>query len=1425
MRKDDVAIIGAAGVFPRAEDAEALHTSLRSGRECVGSPGADRVRSVEEDPGERYVSMGYLNRVDLFDHELFGLSPREAEQLDAHQRLLLQLTHQAIESAGYAPARLRGTAVSVTLAAIEASAAVPDADRDVESMLGTSAAALAARLSYAFDLRGPALVVDTACSSGLTALSLAVRQLRGREVPLAIVGGINVFSQLIRRSEWIPLRNLESPDGRCRPFDAGANGLAGGEGGGVVLLKPLPDAVADGDHVLAVLKGIAVNHNGFRAASMAAPSQLGQANVITEAWRDADVDPATIGYVECHGSGTPLGDVVEVEALHRAFADAGVTEREPDPPCAISSVKANIGHLGNAAGIAGLFTVLSALRHGTLYPAVNFTAPNPLIDFDGPVRVNTEARPWPGDAASPRRAGLSSWGMTGTNVHAVLEQAPVATTPDRATPAATTSDASRVELVTVSARTPAALDRYRARLADFAETTGQPLRAVAHVLNRGRDDHPHRLAVTAASTGELAGRLREAPVPDRVAADAPRLVLLFSGDAPLDDETWRRLRAAFPVPAECAELDAAASAPAGRLVARQYALYRVAESLGLTDVDLVGSGAGNFTVRVIRGRTTLAEAAAEAAAANPSAAPDPDRLKAVAAGFARDGALLVALGTGGVLARELHARAPQLTLLDLAGDGSRADVLGRLGRLYALGAPLDWERYYRDADVPRVEVPTYPFEPTRCRLPVRRRPSAAAGAAAASAPADLAAIEDRVAEVWSELLEQPDVGPDSDYFTLGGTSLLGVGMLRRLQQSFGVEVTFADLYAHHTVRSLAQRLHALAAQHAPTAPSAEPIEVIGRDGPLPLSPGQEALWYLDQINPGSPLYNVPSTTHLTGPVDETALQDALIDMAERHESLRTLFLVDDDGVPYAMPTAPEPLLSVVNVSRLPAEQRGRRVRALIRDSVSTPFDLTRHTPIRAMLITLAEEEHVLVLTYHHIVFDGGSQSLFARDLWELYRARSTGTAPRLPELPVQYADFAAWHRSALTGPRLARGLEFWRRELDGLSRPELPLDRPRPASQSYAGDVITFSVPAEDAERVREYSRRHGVTTFVTMLAALDSMLHLWTGHTDVVVGVATSGRVHPDVRDLVGYFNALPPFRTGVTADLTFDEVVRRCANTVAGVLDHEEVPLNKIIAAADAPRGLARHPLYDVTYTYQNVPPLESGLGDLQRSRYRDTEVGGTVPGTAKFDLTIAIEDAGAGAMGGELEYATSLFDRSTAEHLALWFPALIATVMAHPDRPLGRVARDDDATAAPAAPAAPAVSPPRSGEPPDPAEPPEPTTPAMAPAASHAREILIRLFRELIDVETVDADDDFFALGGDSVISIRMAAHARRHGVVINQRQVFELRTPAAIAAAATTPTATSEVAADAGRAVPSDFPLVSLSQSQIDRLENQFGGAAE
>ena len=859
MPSEDVAIIGAAVLLPEVDGIDALHEFLKRGCDAVGQPGVERLHHCGGSPGTSYVPMGYLDRIDQFDHGFFGISLREAEFMDPHQRLVVQLAHRAIENSGYAPGELRGSRTSVILGYSRSDYDTLFEDEDSQQLLGSIGASLAARISYLFDLVGPALVVDTACSGSLTAVAQAVQALRTGDAELALAGGISLRSVLLPLQGHIPMRGIESTDGRCRPFDEQATGAVPGEGGGVVVLRLLRDALAAGDTVQAVIKGVAVNHNGYRMASMSAPSQLAQTEVIRQAWRDAGVEAKSIGYIECHGSATPLGDVVEVDALRQAFLDAGVST----PHCAIGSVKGNFGHLDSAAGIAGLFKVMASVRHDTLYATAHFHTPNPQIDFSGPVAVNPDERPWPG---VPRLAGLSSLGLTGTNVHAVIAEAP----------APPPSPAERgCELVTASARSASALRRYRDRLAGFVERTEHGLRVIAHTMNRGRDDYPFRMAFLVDSKEELAAALRSAAVPDTPAAEAPPVVLLFSGDGEVDDADWVDV-VVGPQP----------EAPAARLVRRQLALYRLARSLGVADTHLVGSGAGNLTVRIARGSMSISDGLRAAADLSISGEVDQQRLPHAVDGFIRDGAILLEMGTGGVLSRMIRRLAPELACVELLSGGGRRGVLRQLSSLYRLGVELDWDRYYEGEAIPRIEALTYPFDPVRCWCRPAEMPLATAAPVPVderprSVPATSAEAERRVAEVWANVLGARDVGPGTDYFALGGTSIAGMSMLRTIEQEFGVNLTFADMYAYPTVEAFAGRVAELRSS-ASGSGTRRPIEPIPRGGALPVSFGQEQLWYLDLLNPGSPLYNIPHDLRLRGPLDHAALAGAVRDLVARH---------------------------------------------------------------------------------------------------------------------------------------------------------------------------------------------------------------------------------------------------------------------------------------------------------------------------------------------------------------------------------------------------------------------------------------------------------------------------------------------------------------------------------------------------------------
>ncbi|GGV25371.1 hypothetical protein GCM10010277_06300 [Streptomyces longisporoflavus] len=1274
LGRDAVAIIGVAMTLPEADDLDTLHQNLLDGRISVRAPGKDRIHYAGAPTDVEYVAMGYLNRIDLFDHRFFGLSRREAELMDPHQRLAVQLAHQAIENACYAPGDLKGSNTAVILSAPEPYYAGLYTEDDPQQILGSHPSAAAGRIAYLLDLAGPTLVVDTACSGSLTAIATAVDQLRSGQADLAISGGVSVFPVIAPEHERVPTPGLESLEGVCRPFDARADGTTGGEGGGLLLLKRLDDALADGDHIHGVLRGTAVNHNGFRATSMSAPSARGQARVVVEAWRQAGSGPPD--YIECHGSGTRLGDVIEAEGLRQAFAEEGL-----NGPCGISGVKGNIGHLNHAAGVAGLFKVLAGLRHSTRYPNPNFETPNPLIDFTGPVRVDTQATTWERTAGSTRRAGLSSFGLTGTNVHAVVEEPPAAD------PAPAPRE-TRAELVTLSAKSPHALEAYAQRVADFLDRTGQHLPDVAHALNRGRDDHPYRWAATARDTRELADMLRTPFSGEREPAAGAPVVLLFSGDADLGDETWAGLRAAFPRLAE--EQDAAGgngdASPGARLLDRQHTAYRLARSLGLTEARLVGNGIGNLVVRSVQDPATMAEAREKATGAPLTSQVNEEGLRRAVRSLADEGAVLVELAADGALSREITRIAPELPVVRLFADPTREGVLSALATLYSLGADLDWHRHYEGVEAHRIEVPTYPFDvdevPCWCRPPGAPLPPARANGALAADTADAAAgrpapragaSEPRLAEIWASVLKAEKVTADSNYFDLGGTSIAGIMVLRKAQELFGVRLTFADLHEYPTLRELAARIDLLRAK----GPENDDwtITPIDRPGRLPLSFNQEQLWYLDRLKPGTALYNIPINLRYVGPLDLDAFRGALRDVLARQEVLRTR-IPDEDGRPYVLADLPEPQLTFRDLTDMPdAERRAELTRAMTAEATE-PFDLARGPLFRTVVIKIGDEDHVVAHTWHHIAFDGWTPAVFYRELASCYAARRGLAAPALPELPVQYADFAAWQRQWLDSERMARGLEYWRAQLSGLDSPELPLDHPRPAVQSFAGDSVKFCLDDELARQLRAFSIRESTTTFVTMLAVIDAVLHLWAGHRDVVVGAATTGRFNPGTHDLIGYFNNLLPFRTRVDEGLSFRELLARCATTATGVLDHEEIPFAKIVADTDH-RDPSRHPVFTVCYTHQNTATAPFDLADLTAERVGEelSTVSGIAPGTSKFDLTFGLYDQDGGPMDGYLEYAVDLFEPETARRLVGLFQDVATAAMREPDRPLADLLKQED------------------------------------------------------------------------------------------------------------------------------------------------------
>src|SRR5262245_28338720 len=427
----DIAIVGMAGRFPGADDVGELWRNLREGVNSVRDLTDEELTAAGVEPEllarpNLVKVMAMPRRVDHFDATFFGFSHREAEVMDPQQRLLLECAWEALEDSGYVGETYPGpigvfaglSTSTYLLYQIMANPAVLATLDQLHIDLGNSGDYLTTRISHKLNLTGPSFLIQSACSTGLVAVHAACQSLLSEECDMALAGAASINVGHFRGYLYQE-GGIVSPDGRCRTFDARAQGSVVGSGLGLVVLKRLADAVADGDTIRAVIKGSAINNDGALKVGYTAPSVEGQARVITEALARSGVDAAEVSYVEAHGTGTPLGDPIEVEALTRAFNANGRRQF-----CALGSVKTNVGHLATAAGITGLIKTVLALEHGMIPPSLHFEQPNPEINFaDSPFYVNTELKPWPANGA-PRRAGVSAFGFGGTNAHVVLEEAP-----------------------------------------------------------------------------------------------------------------------------------------------------------------------------------------------------------------------------------------------------------------------------------------------------------------------------------------------------------------------------------------------------------------------------------------------------------------------------------------------------------------------------------------------------------------------------------------------------------------------------------------------------------------------------------------------------------------------------------------------------------------------------------------------------------------------------------------------------------------------------------------------------------------------------------------------------------------------------------------------------------------------------------------
>ena len=521
-------------------------------------------------------------------------------------------------------------------------------------------------------------------------------------------------------------------------------------------------------------------------------------------------------------------------------------------------------------------------------------------------------------------------------------------------------------------------------------------------------------------------------------------------------------------------------------------------------------------------------------------------------------------------------------------------------------------------------------------------------------------VEEWLTKIWSEKLGVERCGTSDNFFALGGHSLLATQLISRVREKFRVEVPLTPMFEQPTIANLA-----LWIERMRNGPTASPIKRAARSSALPLSLAQQRLWFIEQLDPGNIAYNLLGGVRLKGKLDVMALERAFTEIVKRHESLRTTFAMGEDGTALQIIKTPEQSgLLRVDLRHLSAEERDREAHARGQADARRPFDLTNGPLMRVSLLQFDEEEHVVILTMHHLVSDGWSVGVLFWEVAKLYEAFAAGKDSPLPELPVQYADYAIWQREYLQQGALDDQLGYWLNQLNGappLTR--LPADRQRLGVPGFHGANEPFAIPQILTESLREFSKAEGVTVFMTLLAAFKALLHRYSGQEDLIVGTDIANRNRIETESLIGFFVNLLALRTNLGGDPSFRELVKRVKVVTTGAYAHQDVPFEQVVSSLRPDRSVSKTPFVQVLFVMQNAPapPIDlPGLNLESLPLYTET---------AEFELIVTLEETGAG-ISGSFAYSSDLFERSTIVRIQKEFGRLLHGALANPDQPLSNL-----------------------------------------------------------------------------------------------------------------------------------------------------------
>ncbi|KER03974.1 condensation domain-containing protein [Photorhabdus temperata] len=1217
--KDMIAVVGVSFRLPLCSTWDELERLLAQGSDCVRPFSTKRASATGISLNGNEKEGGWLEDISGFDYRYFNLSRREAELIDPRQRLTLQLAIEAIGHAGYKPDDLSGKSVGVLVAAHGGLG--PDlyqllTDRDQANPLafiGSLHALAAGRISYLLNLHGPAQSIDTGCSSFLVALHEACKMLLTEECDVALTGGCELILGPLPQKIKGDNQGLgvESSTDRCRPFDAASDGAGFGEGGGFVLLKRLSDATRDKDIIHAVIRGSATNHDGGRSNGITAPSSQAQTQVIVSAWERANITGNDIGYIEAHGTGTKIGDPIELDGLIKAFES---TPRE-EKPCLISSVKGNFGHLSGMAGFAGLMRIIAQFRAKTIFPTVHFNIPNPLLALteDAPVKISDSNQPWLSAVDGIRVAGLSGFGLSGTNVHFVIQEPEIT--------AITECSEETERLIVVSASNKACLSQYLNSLSTALMSHQYSLADIANVLMLGREHMDCRWSYVAESLGDLSDALIRKTVKVNSAVDKPKYGLIFGDICEVDSHLISERMRAFP--AFSAVIHQAKSVIQGKelTLPQRYLTWLVAHyalfsSFGLTTDIILGHGIGKLAAQVANGEVDFVTALFEVKV-EVSITLDPERLKKV---YEENRDICFIDFSA---ASELSEIIRNIGMNTLSVDCS---LLVVLGRIFESGIDLCWENGFGYRLPKRIELPISPFAAEACWPKtverVKEQP-----AAQSEIVNNTLSVEDTLLELIRKILKEPAVTLADDFFDIGGNSLNGAQLIVRINKALGIELELMDLLESTSLEAFCDLAKA-AIPFEKRVPETNKSSIDQGS----LTGQQQSIWAAIELAGETGAYNVPVALFSEVEINIEWVEKQLSQIVEHQPMLRcALQQAEEEVIQVIFPAQPVKLvLQEFALTDTPLSSGMPVLIDILRAKVAEPLSPYDIPPVRFELISVKFQDglrQILLLTFHHLFFDGWS--------WRLIFAALSNSRHAIPER--DYISYSHYQRDMLMGVEGKALIDFWTDYLSGATVAKLPGSHYLVKGEVVAlqGANIHLDISPEVVVGLKKIAKEHRVTIQMIMLTVWVALQWKITAVKDICIAMPVSNRL-PEDENTIGCYVNTTIIRSEIHPQQPFLMALNKVKSASLSAISHCELPVDSIFK-------LVGGSAFDITmFDYHNAVLPVNYLGKEQQK----VELLDIDPVGAKYPLNITCTEYGED-LQLRLEYSSALFGSEIASH----------------------------------------------------------------------------------------------------------------------------------------------------------------------------------